>query len=658
METVRIQVEADHIAKLIRTPKTGLTELIWNSIDADARTVRIELERNESDGVEAVIVVDDGTGMPYERAELSFGRLGGSWKATSSQTESGRPLHGRNGQGRISAFALGESVLWESVAVQTAGGALELVQIEGQRARPDEVSIEHTVSADQATGTRVTVRILTDAAIRWLNRPDIREYLTAQFALAIERDDLTIIYDGSKIDPEDLIHARKDYDIEVPGAGEPAKLTVIEWTRAQENRSLLLCTGEGSVLHESLAGIQAPGFHFTAYLKWDGFKDLVDYLALADLGSEPVSGIVQSAKEKLREHFKEAQKLRQSAMVQKWKDEKVYPYVGKASSTVEKSERELFEIVAVTASRTIDSAPLSSKKLSLRLIREALENNPGGLHKVLADVLSLSDDQIGDLADLLSLTSLGSMIATTREITDRLDFLVGLESLIYGESRKDLLERSQLQKILAQETWIFREEYALTADDVSLTTALRQHVGILGRSDLAPSDLSDEVRDLDGRRTVVDMMLSRMIEQSENRRQHVVIELKRPTVAIGMAEVTQIINYANTVATDARFDHSNTHWEFWIVGDRVKPEVAPLANQKGREAGIVSEYEQLNLTIRAVEWSKIIQDARHRLSFVKKALTYGPTEDTARRYLERKHGEYLPGRGVEVEAPDNSGEAA
>jgi hypothetical protein len=198
-----------------------------------------------------------------------------------------------------------------------------------------------------------------------------------------------------------------------------------------------------------------------------------------------------------------------------------------------------------------------------------------------------------------------------------------------------------LHRILAAETWVFREEYALTADDVTLRTALRDHVHLLGRDDLAPEEVeASEVLDPDGRRVVVDLMLSRVIEQRRNHREHIVIELKRPNVHVGMTEFAQIQNYATTVAEDSRFARIDCRWEFWIVGDVLEPAVVKMANQKGREPGIVVEED--GFVVRAVTWAEVIQNARHRLAFVKRALDYQSTVDAGIQYLQRAHGEYLP----------------
>ena len=61
--------------------------------------------------------------------------------------------------------------------------------------------------------------------------------------------------------------------------------------------------------------------------------------------------------------------------------------------------------------------------------------------------------------------------------TDRLDFLKGLEYVLYNKDAKEaLLERSQLHKLVSRNTWIFGDEYYLVNNDESLTNVLRKHI--------------------------------------------------------------------------------------------------------------------------------------------------------------------------------------
>ncbi len=61
---------------------------------------------------------------------------------------------------------------------------------------------------------------------------------------------------------------------------------------------------------------------------------------------------------------------------------------------------------------------------------------------------------------------------------------------------------------------------------------------------------------------VVNLMLSRSIEQAKNRREHLLIELKRPKVKVGDDDLIQIKRYAYTVADDERFSKTEVEWNF------------------------------------------------------------------------------------------------
>ena len=81
-------------------PVAGVTELVWNALDAEADSVSVVIVRNELDGVDFVVVEDDGHGMTHAEVVRDFRRLGGSWKKMRSTSKNGkRPLHGKEGAG-------------------------------------------------------------------------------------------------------------------------------------------------------------------------------------------------------------------------------------------------------------------------------------------------------------------------------------------------------------------------------------------------------------------------------------------------------------------------------------------------------------------------------------------------------------------------------
>lgn len=81
MRQIRLDAKPDHVLRLARRndPRGAIAEMIWNALDAEACLVEVEIQTNDIEGVERVIVRDDGHGMPAASCSSYFGDLGGSW---------------------------------------------------------------------------------------------------------------------------------------------------------------------------------------------------------------------------------------------------------------------------------------------------------------------------------------------------------------------------------------------------------------------------------------------------------------------------------------------------------------------------------------------------------------------------------------------------
>lgn len=88
MKTVLVQVQGDHLKTLTgtRAPADAIAELIWNSLDADATQVRVDVESNCIGGLKFLGVSDNGPGLAYDDTTAAFEKLGGSWKRTAGNT--------------------------------------------------------------------------------------------------------------------------------------------------------------------------------------------------------------------------------------------------------------------------------------------------------------------------------------------------------------------------------------------------------------------------------------------------------------------------------------------------------------------------------------------------------------------------------------------
>ncbi|GGJ42343.1 hypothetical protein GCM10010121_061830 [Streptomyces brasiliensis] len=653
MGSITLRVEQDHVegvAKL-NDPVGAVIELIWNALDADATNVTVLIERNELDGVGKVIVSDDGHGMPSESVPSYFDKLGGSWKKTALvSTEKGRAMHGRNGQGRVRAFALGVHVRWVTIG-KGVDGKVKTV-IEADRSAMRNYRIDTMGSTVEEPGTTVEAWGAVPHLDRLLNTPRVISALTTEFALYLETyPDSSITYDGIRVDPGQVQVHSAIYMLDQVDEFPAPELRVIEW-RKGVTRELALCDSRRMPLVKLRPEIQAPGFNFTAYLSWKGFEDRPQDLALVDWDEDsPASAVVERARGRLREHFRSRVDDRRREQVLEWQKERVYPYEGEATEPTEVTEREAFDTVATTIAKHIPKAR-NARRATLGLLKETLAAKPDQTPEILERFFSLTRQEKEELGLLLQRTSLTSLIRTSTAVTDRLDFLRALEILLFDtEARKVTRERDQLHKILENEAWVFGEEYSLMVSERGLSEVLRKHLSILR----VPEPEDTNVRLLDGHAGRVDLMLSKTTVWVQ-KPHHLVVELKRPNVKLGMVEYAQLVKYATTVIADERFRSTEANWDFWLIGNSMDDVLRSLTRQPHLPPGQASAIGS-NARLWVREWSEVIQECKQRLHFYRDRLDYQSTDEHALEYLVRKHAHatptvLLPDDEVEGEEPE------
>src|SRR5262249_16382639 len=148
-----------------------------------------------------------------------------------------------------------------------------------------------------------------------------------------------------------------------------ATLTVIEWMLTDVERRLYLCSTHGSIVDELPAGVPAPGAEFTAYLQWDGFA-VGDPMTLEGDTHTPPGQVILLAREALREHLTTRARHREAETIRRWRSEGVYPYTGEPKDAVESAARDVFNVVAMAAARTLEETRSRSvEALSLSLMK-------------------------------------------------------------------------------------------------------------------------------------------------------------------------------------------------------------------------------------------------------------------------------------------------
>lgn len=649
MKTITVEVKQDHLETLSKTrkPIIAVAELIWNGLDADASEVRVQFDDNGLSGLDTIRVLDNGHGIRYDDAEAAFSSLGGSWKRGERRTRQGqRMLHGRLGKGRFRAFSLGKQVEWQTFFADN--GDIRNFTVTGKVPSLGTFSIgDPSDSQRKTTGTQVEISGIDRNYPSLRGRPAVQE-ITELFALYLRQyRSVGIVYDGITIDPADAEQKVADFNLESfrasDGTNVEASLTIIEWA-TPTGRALYLCDKDGFALEETPPGVHARGFNFTAYLKSEYLRDLDEQgaLVLEDLHPD-LKKLLDLAKAVMRDYFRKREAESASGLVEEWKKDDVYPYQGEPEDVIETAERQVFDVCALNVNTYLPGfgeADTKSKRFAFRMLRNALETSPSHVGRILQEVLELPVEKQEELAEMLERTSLEAIVTAAKTVADRLNFLKGLETIIFDKKiKKDLLERRQLHRLLSGHTWIFGERFHLSNDDESLTEVLRQHLAARG----SEVDILEPVVRENATEGIVDLVLSRRIPMPDaHQREHLVIELKRPTVKIDPGVLNQVEEYAFAVANDERFRDTDTRWSFWAVSNDMSENARKRARQRGKPSGMTHESEDGQLTIWVKTWGEILNDCRARLEFFQNKLKYHADRDSGLDFLRKTHERYLP----------------
>ncbi|HDL7774067.1 TPA: ATP-binding protein [Yersinia enterocolitica] len=644
MGIITVEAKTDYLQYVSKdNPYNALAEIIWNGFDATSDIVRVTTKENDLGAIESIEVHDTGTGIDPTKLKDFFGGLGGSWKKQAKKLGN-KVLHGEKGRGRFKAYALGERVEWHT-KFNNRKNIIEYL-IKGDINSIAQVTPSEPVITKGKTGT--IVKILNPRPeVSVLFNADVKEKLAKIFCFFLTKyPQKKLLINNIDVSPS---LARKDiteYNLGYVSLGNgkeiALKVSIIEW-HSNAERTVNFCDENGFSLGEHKIGqkIKSSGCDFSIYASSSYFSELNDAGMLETSELDPdIQYVLDIIVDKARAHFLQKTLIDKSKIVDEWKKENIYPYGDTQSNPIEDAERKVFDILAVNVQSYLskfEKADRKTKQFTFKLLKQAIKDNPDSVQKIISEVLGLKKQEQDDLACLLEKTTLSTIISASKTVASRLDFIKGLEQLLYDvESKNKLLERDQLHKILENEAWIFREDFHLTGSEENLNEVLHKHIDLLG----VRCDDDSKVLRSDGTSGRIDLMLSKARKPSEGKYDHLVVELKRSSKKIDATVISQIKSYAFTVARDARFDKANTNWTFIAVSNEFDTFAEEEATQNDRAKGLIHDKD--NITVWIYTWAEIISMAKTRLSFFQNQLNYEANRESATKYLIETHNKFIP----------------
>ncbi|MFE0200603.1 ATP-binding protein [[Kitasatospora] papulosa] len=620
---------------------TAVAELVWNALDANATQVDIHLRRSSMEAITQIVVTDNGHGMTPDRARAAFQGYGETWKTGRKHTEGGvRILHGRNGEGRLFAFALGDRLTWESAAL--VDDVLVGVRANGSADHATIWQVVETEAVRDEPGTTVRIEVPEGKTLRQLERDDAAANLTAKLAFYLRAyPNVSVTFDGKRLDPSDII-VGEPVDLPLALSEEYAEddpapvVTFVEWNRRMSDRKLLICNADGIALYEEGKDWSDSIVSFTPYLRSNRFNDLsVEDLHMLPMTHAP---LLDAAAKVVQEHLALRGAQISAAVVRQLKDEGIYPYPNQPATGTQALERQTFDVV-VTVARDALPNKGAARRLSVDLIRTALESNPGDLHAILEKVLALSPDDRRHLKNLLDSTDLSHVISAATEVTSRLNFIGGLRKILANEQlRRDLREVDQLHPMIAQNLWLFGEDWTWARTEVGLTNVLRAHLEELGDEVVLENQI-EGVTQPDGRSGRVDILMFRS-RRDDSSTERIVIELKRPTVKVGKKELDQIKGYARAIVDDPQYSGVDCKWRFYLITYDYSDRILRDIRQKDKPAGLCDDQDDYEVWVKS--WGEIMDAAERKLLFFQRQLNYEATDDRVTQHLRESYSHFIP----------------
>ncbi len=402
MKTFTVTVEKDHISKLTHvSPINALSELIWNGLDADATSLALTIAGTPL-GASSIELSDNGHGISYNDAITLFGTLGGSWKRDKKQTDNRhRILHGREGQGRFRSFAIGSLVTWKSVYLSE--GKRYSFSITGTLEEINRFTLTdlEIVSEETPTGVTVTIENITKHA-GFFDPASIRSKLTAIFGLYLQcYQNTEITVAGVKLNPKDLIVRQSNKKLKAISYEENSHLfsmELVEWS-ADSGQEIYFCNAGGYPLSRyEHSGLKIDsGKSFSVYLKSSFFETLNSRGLLQIAGMVPeLNDSVALAIKKVKQLFASKEKKEQDTEIQKWVDEKIYPYTDEAVLLWQKSERRIFDTVAHQMSvrlPELKKSPRSVREFHFNLLKDIIEKSPEAVPSIFNPLLKINSEE-------------------------------------------------------------------------------------------------------------------------------------------------------------------------------------------------------------------------------------------------------------------------
>lgn len=527
-------------------------ELVSNAWDADAKAVRITIPTHPITETSEIVVEDDGIGMTADEVQKAYLVVGRDRREVERKTITDglkRPLMGRKGIGKFSAFGIAGEIEIETVR----GGETSRFLMNYEELKRSAVKRQITLPCLPPTGTvskgtKVTLRKISKYKTRSIQISELRRLLARRFSVigAEKEFEVQVNSDPIKVEERDLkrildndtdgnpyIWEYNDVEIE-PDSGWKVSGWIGAMDRTKVERGIqhgIAVMARGKLVQEPFVFDAVVGQQYAlSYLVGELHAEFVD--DAEDTISTTRNSLVWD--NEANAAFKAWGVRQMNQVAREWGEKR-------ARDNEERLvQNPLYQTFQAEAQ---DRGNQRALKVADKLIRDIIKRNPAADVDEHAEVVQMCLDFIEfdafwELAQEVTDTGLddtGKIMHLFREwevveakemmrVTEgRIATIEKLQRLI----ETNALEVPTLHKFLKEFPWVLDPRWTLVADEKTFSQMLR---------DEFPE--ADTVLEQDRR---IDFLCVR------EGRTIVVVEIKRPAVVASEKELRQVEEYVNFI---------------------------------------------------------------------------------------------------------------
>ena len=525
-------------------------ELVANAWDANATKVEITIPETPIDDRSQIIIKDNGIGMSDSDLREKYLIVGRDRRKSENMERTPaphkRPIMGRKGIGKFSAFGIAKKIEIESACDDGVSRFLmdyNKMHESASRRRAEFPPLDQTGNVFR--GTMITLRQITKFKTRPIPLAPLRRRLARRFAVIGEKWQFKVIINGKPISAEERDLKRllaKDTDGQLylwkfnkkeiePGTG----LTVTGWIGALERTTPaadgvdhgISILARGKLVQEPFMFNTVVGQQYAlSYLVGELHAEFVDK-AEDTIGTsrnvlvwdtDANTKLMKWGQRQVKKIAREWAKKRQKDKVRKLEENTLYQSFKKRAKDI--GNRRAWALANKLVRQAISNNPTADVNKLEPIIQTSLDFLEFDAFAKIAQDLTNSDVQ--DVEKLLSLFKEWEIVEAkemSRVTEGRIKTIEKLQDLI----EKNALEVPTLHNFLKEFPWVIDPRWTLVADEVYYSNLLK---------DEFPDDEKD-------RR--IDFLC---VREGGNL---VVVEIKRPKKIASKDDLNQIERYVSFV---------------------------------------------------------------------------------------------------------------